>query len=41
MPVTKAYEEVIDFIAAGTSPREVAEYRPSEEVRNRVADLFR
>jgi hypothetical protein len=40
MSVTRAYEEVIDFIAAGTSPREIAEYRPSEEVRTRVADLL-
>lgn len=40
MSVTRAYEEVIDFIAAGTSPREVADYRPSEAVRDRVADLL-
>jgi len=40
MPVTRAYEEVIDFIAAGTSPQEVADYRPSEAVRVRVADLL-
>ncbi len=40
MSVTRAYEEVIDFIAAGTSPREVAEYRPSEQARARVAELL-
>ncbi len=40
MPVTRAYEEVIDFIAAGTSPREVAEYRPSDQARARVAELL-
>src|SRR5437870_5577725 len=39
MPVTKAYEEVIDFIAAGVSPRDVAEYRPCEEAMARVRDL--
>jgi hypothetical protein len=39
MAGTKAHEEVIDFIAGGTSPREVAEYRPSEEARARVAEL--
>ena len=38
MSVTRAYEEVIDFLAAGTSPRRVADYRPSEEVRARVAE---
>lgn len=40
MAVTKAYEEIVDFIAAGSSPRDVAEYRPSEEARARVADLI-
>jgi len=36
---TKAYEEVIDFLAAGRSPREIIEFRPSEEARARVYDL--
>ncbi len=40
MPVTRACEEVIDFLAAGASPRELAEYRPSAEARARVADLL-
>jgi hypothetical protein len=39
MTVTRAYREIIDFIAAGSSPREVAEYHPSDEARARVADL--
>jgi hypothetical protein len=26
MAITKAYEEVVEFIAAGTSPRGVAQY---------------
>lgn len=39
MAITRAYEEVIEFIAAGTSPRGIAEYRPSEQARARVADL--
>lgn len=39
MAVTRAYEEIIEFIAAGTSPRDIAEYRPSEAARNRVAEL--
>jgi hypothetical protein len=38
MATTRAYEEVIDFIA-GMSPREVADYQPSEEARRRVAEL--
>ena len=40
MGLTKAYDEVIDFIASGTTPRGVAEFRPSEATRRRVADLI-
>jgi hypothetical protein len=36
-----AYEEVIEFIAAGTTPSSVIAFRPSEEVRAYVADLIR
>lgn len=36
---TKAYEEVVDFLAAGRSPAEIVEFRPSEEARARVYDL--
>lgn len=39
MPVTRAYEEIIEFIAAGTSPQGIAEYHPSEAARTRVAEL--
>jgi len=39
MTVTRAYEETIEFLAAGASTREIAEYRPSEAARSRVADL--
>ena len=38
--MTKAYEEIIDFIAAGSQPVAVANFKPSEEVRERVADLI-
>ncbi len=41
MNAVKAYEEVIDFIAAGTSPSSVIAFRPSETARNRVVDLLR
>ncbi len=37
----RAYEEVIDFIAAGSSPGKVVAFRPSEATRERVADLLR
>lgn len=38
MKVTRAYEEVVDFIAA-ESPSKVIAFRPSESSRARVADL--
>jgi hypothetical protein len=39
MNAIKSYEEIIDFIAAGTTPEAVVAFRPSEAVRQRVADL--
>jgi hypothetical protein len=36
----KAYEEVIDFIAAGTTPQNVIAFRPSEAAQERVEDLL-
>jgi hypothetical protein len=36
----RAYEEIIEFIAAGTSPGKVIAFRPSEETKNRLADLI-
>ncbi len=35
MVVTKAYEEVIDFIAAGNTPEAVVAFRPTEAARAR------
>jgi len=40
MNTVKAYEELIEFIAAGTSPGSVIAFRPSEASRQRVADLL-
>lgn len=40
MNSVKAYEEVVDFIAAGTTPQNVIAFRPSEESQERVADLI-
>ena len=36
----KAYEEVVDFIAAGTTPQNVIAFRPSEAAQERVTDLL-
>jgi hypothetical protein len=39
--MTVAYDEIVDFIAAGTTPQSVVDFRPSEETRARVGDLIR
>ena len=39
MAVTRAYEEVIDFIAGGVSAQEILDFRPSEAARTRVLEL--
>lgn len=40
MTLSRAYEEVIDFIAAGTTPDGIAAFNPSKETKQRVADLI-
>ena len=40
MTGTKAYEEVIDFIAGGNTPEAVAAFKPSEAARARVTQLL-
>lgn len=39
MSATKSYEEIIDFIAAGTTPETVLAFRPSESVQRRISEL--
>jgi hypothetical protein len=39
MIAAKSYEEIIDFIAAGTTPEAVVAFHPSDGVRRRVAEL--
>jgi hypothetical protein len=39
MSLPKAYDEIVDFIAAGSTPLSVSEFHPSVEARNRVVDL--
>jgi hypothetical protein len=38
--ISPAYLEIIDFIAAGTTPEAVANFRPSSEAQRRVIDLL-
>ena len=40
MNSVKAYEEVIDFIAAGTTPQNVIDFRPSNAAQERLDDLL-
>ena len=40
MSTLRAYEEIVDFIAAGASPQNVVAFRPSETAKERVADLI-
>lgn len=39
-PMERAYEEIIEFIAAGTSPGDVVAFEPSSQSKARVADLI-
>ena len=36
----RAYEEVVEFIAAGSTPESVARFEPSQQTRDYVADLI-
>lgn len=36
----RAYEEIVDFIAAGTTPSRVAHFQATPETKERVADLI-
>ena len=37
---TKAYEEIVDFIASGPSSRAVVEFEPSDEAQERLHELM-
>ncbi len=36
----RAYDEIVDFIAAGTTPEGVAQFEASQETKDRVAHLI-
>ena len=36
---SKSYEEIIDFIAAGTTPEAAEAFHPSDSVQQRVTEL--
>lgn len=40
MSVARAYDEFVEFIAAGSSPQNLIAFRPSEKTKKRVFDLI-
>lgn len=38
--MTRAYDEIIDFIASGSTPTAVAEFQPSEQARRPIEELL-
>lgn len=40
MHLSPVYKEIIDFIASGTTPQNLVDFSPSEEAKERVADLI-
>jgi hypothetical protein len=36
-----AYDELVDFIASGSTPQSVIDFQPSTETKEQVADLIR
>lgn len=40
-PMSIAYDEFVEFLASGTTPQSVIDFRPSEATKEKVADLVR
>jgi hypothetical protein len=40
MVASKAYDEIVNFIAEGTSPEKVIAFRPSQETQKRALELL-
>ena len=38
--MSRAYDEIVDFIARGSTPDAVAGFEPSQETKDYVADLI-
>nr|CAA6809173.1 MAG: Unknown protein [uncultured Thiotrichaceae bacterium] len=38
--MVRAYEELVDFIAGGTTPGKIVAFRPSDESKSRIWDLI-
>ena len=40
MHISPVYEEILDFIAAGTTPQNLVDFCPSEDAKERIAELI-
>ena len=40
MFVSPVYQEIVDFIAAGTTPQNLLTFCPSDDAKERIADLI-
>lgn len=40
MTLAQAFDEILDFLAAGTTAEAIANFRPSEEAQARVRELI-
>ncbi|MCB0712644.1 MAG: hypothetical protein KDD67_09970 [Ignavibacteriae bacterium] len=40
IPTTPVYQEIVDFLAAGMTPRQLIAFHPSTEAQQRVAELL-
>ena len=40
MHISPAYQEIVDFIADGTTPQNLVDFCPSEAAKERIADLI-
>lgn len=40
MHISPAYQEIVDFIASGTTPQNLVDFCPSEDAKERIADLI-
>jgi hypothetical protein len=40
MTLTQAYDEILDFLAGGTTAQSIAAFRPSDQAQARVRELI-
>ncbi len=40
MHISPAYQEIVDFIAAGTTPQNLVDFCPAQDAKERIANLI-